>query len=776
MKFCVDTDKKNSWYIGTDNYDQFLLNKVESLMAQGNGYLGIRAVSEERQLDERRNMFVAGTFDEYPGEVTELPNLPDLINMEIVIDNQVLSLRDGRIEKYHKYLNLKNGELVRIFTWIINGKKVFFKFSRFVSMKDKHLIVSKVEISSDQDNLNIQIRSGIDGQQTNSATQHLMEGDKRLYEDRFIQLVEETQQSHIKFVFNVRHKVYVDNVLLNIRPYIKMGRRQIFGNYDLNLNRDQTFTLVKYSNVYTSLDQDIKTKELATQSIIKLKDNCKKSYRELLQTSTKVWNKEVWQKSFVEIDSEDIRPQTAINFARYQLAVNTPRDPRMNIGAKGITGEGYKGHTFWDTEIFMLPYYIFTMPNIARDLLTYRYLGLAGAHKKAQANNYRGAQFPWEAAIVEEGEAAPLWGSADIVTGESMKIWSGFIEQHVTSDVVIAVMEYLNATGDQEFAEKMGYEMILDVAKFWSSRLEYDQDHDRYEITDVIGPDEYKEHADNNAFTNYTAQWCLQSGIKVYEFLLKEYPDIYEKLNTKMNLENEYPDWLERVNKIYLPRPNQDGIIPEDDKYLQREEIDVTRYQANNQVSDIFKDYNLAQINKMQVTKQADVLLLIYLFEDMFSDEIKADNWNYYEPRTTHDSSLSLSTHAILSNDLGLSSAAYRFYEKACEIDLGVHIGKAAQGIHMAACGGIWNMTVEGFGGLRIENGQLRIEPALPKDWHGMEYQINWQESLVHVKVIPGQMIVAVSGPEIEFVSHKQIYRVPADSEITVEVSVKTEI
>lgn len=776
MKFCVDTDKKNSWYIGTDNYDQFLLNKVESLMAQGNGYLGVRAVSEERQLNERRDMFIAGTFDKYPGEVTELPNLPDLINMEIVIDDQTLSLKDGRIEKYHKYLNLKNGELIRIFTWVINGKKVFFKFSRFVSMKDKHLLVSKVEISSDQDNLNIQIRSGIDGQQTNSATQHLMEGDKRLYEDKFIQLMEETQQSHIKLAFNVRHKVYVDDILLNIRPYIKMGRRQIFGNYDLNLNRDQTFTLVKYSNVYTSLDQDIRADELAKKSIIKLKDNSKQSYRELLQSSTKTWNKEVWQKSFVEIDSEDIRPQTAVNFARYQLAINTPRDSRMNIGAKGITGEGYKGHTFWDTEIFMLPYYIFTMPNIARDLLTYRYLGLAGAHKKAQANNYRGAQFPWEAANVEEGETAPLWGSADIVTGKSMKIWSGFIEQHVTSDVVIALMEYLNATGDQEFAEKMGYEMILDVAKFWSSRLEYDQDHDRYEITDVIGPDEYKEHADNNAFTNYTAHWCLQSGIKVYEFLLREHRDIYEKLNKKMDLENEYPDWLERVNKIYLPRPNQDGIIPENDKYLQREEIDVTRYQVNNQVSDIFKDYNLSQINKMQVTKQADVLLLIYLFEDLFNDEIKADNWNYYEPRTTHDSSLSLSTHAILANDLGLSSAAYRFYEKACEIDLGVHIGKAAQGIHMAACGGIWNMTVEGFGGLRIENGQLRIEPVLPKDWHGMEYQINWQESLVRVKVISGQMVVAVSGPEIEFVSHKQIYRVPADSEITVEVSVKAGI
>ncbi|WP_133120395.1 glycoside hydrolase family 65 protein [Companilactobacillus nuruki] len=760
MKFCVDTDKRNSWYIGTDNFDTMMINKIESVMFQGNGYLGIRGVSEERQLGERRDMFVAGTFDAFPGEVTELPNLPDLVNMEIKIDKESLSLNDGSIEDYHKYLNLKNGELTRTFDWIINDKRINFRFSRFVSMRDKHLFVSKVEISSDQNNLNIQIRSGIDGQQSNSETQHMIEGNKRLYDGQYIQLMSETQQSHIKFAFNVKNDAYIDGILLNMKPYINMGRRQIFCNYDLNLNTDQKFTLIKYANVYTSIDRNNANSDLSTLSLERLKYNSLSNYDELLQKSTKSWLKNVWQKDYVKIDSDDIKPQVAINFARYQLVASTPDDNRMNIGAKGLTGEGYKGHTFWDTEIFMLPYYIYANPAVAQKLLAYRYLGLTGAHKKAQKNNYQGAQFPWEAAWPEDGETAPLYGSADIITGEAMKIWSGFIEQHITSDIVISVMEYLNATNDQEFAKNMGYEIILDAAKFWVSRLEYDEDRDRYEITNVIGPDEYKEHVNNNAFTNYTAKWCIQKAIKIFNTLKENYPDIYVHLNEKMNLKETYNEWIDKVNKIYLPRPNVDGVIPQDDQYLSKRIIDLSRYQTNNQVSDIFKSYNLTQIDGMQITKQADVLLLLNLFGDRFDEKIKRINWNYYEPKTTHDSSLSLSTHAMMASDLRLNKEAYEFYEKACEIDLGTHIGKASQGLHLAACGGIWNATVKGFGGLKVVNNKLSLDPNLPANWQQLQYQIHWHNSLVKVSIDHSKMIVGVTDGDLEFISHGQTYRV----------------
>ncbi|GEO79818.1 hypothetical protein LMI01_21490 [Companilactobacillus mindensis] len=184
MKFCVDTNKNNSWYIGTRDYSQANINKFETLMFQGNGYFGIRAAAEEHQLNEKRDMFVSGTFDAFPNEVTELPNLPDLLNMEIKVDGQEFCLKDGKVRNYHKALNMRNGELIRKFDWIIDGKCINFKFARFISMRDKHLLVSKVEITSDNNNINIQILSGIDGQQSNSSTQHMIEGEKRLYEYR----------------------------------------------------------------------------------------------------------------------------------------------------------------------------------------------------------------------------------------------------------------------------------------------------------------------------------------------------------------------------------------------------------------------------------------------------------------------------------------------------------------------------------------------------------------------------------------------------------------
>lgn len=776
MKFCVDTNKNNSWYIGTRDHGQSNINKYETLMFQGNGYFGIRAATEEHQLNEKRDMFVSGTFDAFPNEVTELPNLPDLLNMEIKIDGHRFCLKDGKVRNYHKALNMRNGELIRKFDWIIGGKCISFKFSRFVSMRDKHLFVSKVEIVSESNDINVQLQSGIDGQQANSATQHMVEGEKRLYEGRFIQMAEETQQSHIKFVFNVRHKAYMDDVLLNKKMFIKMGRRQIFGNYDINLRSGQKFTLVKYANVYTSIDQDLEEGDLTETSISALRRDCLFNYDELLQKSIRTWNQDIWSKNLVEISADDVKPQVAINFARYQLASNTPRDSRMNIGAKGLTGEGYKGHTFWDTEIFILPYYIFNMPNVARDLLKYRYLGLEGAHKKAQLSNYQGAQFPWEAAWPSDGETTPLWGSADIVTGEPMKILSGFIEQHITSDVVFAIMEYLSATGDQRFALEMGYEIILDAGKFWASRLEYNEDYDRYEITDVIGPDEYKEHADNNAFTNYMAQWCIQKAIQVVNILKEDNPDIYEALNEKLDLTDIYDEWVEKGTKIYLPQPNEMGIIPQDDKYLDKPIIDLAPYKLNNQLSNIFKDYNLDQINEMQITKQADVLLLLYLFEGRFAEDVRRNSWDYYEPKTTHDSSLSLSTHAILASDLQLADDAYDFYEKACETDLGEHLGKSAQGIHMASCGGIWNMTVEGFGGVRIINGKLRIEPNLPAVWDSLKYQINWQSSLLQVVVTHEKMTVSVVGEGVEFINHGQEYQVPTDSSIEIDISVEEKV
>lgn len=770
MLFGVTTKPNDDWWIGRKEPDIHNLNKLETLMFQGNGYFGIRSTLEEHYMEEKRDMFVLGTFDKYEDEATELPNLPDIVNLEIIVNGKVMKLNHGSVTQYQRGFNIKNGEMTRSFIWKYADKAYKFEFRRFVSMKRLHLFMSKIEITPLDDNARIQIKSGIDGQQTNSGTQHLVDGTKRLFKARFIQMQTRTQQTKVKFALTEFHRLFLDKMDLNLNPRLKLNRRQIYANYSIDVNKGQTLTIVKYSNVFSSIDQDLKD-NVSKDSLGELEQVSQVSYDNLLDETSKAWDEKVWQNSFVKISSHNNKPQIAINFARYQLLANTPQDCRMNIGAKGMTGEGYKGHTFWDTEMFMLPYYILTLPQYAHDLLEYRYLGLVGAKKKAHENGYHGAQYPWEAALPEDAESAPIWGNADIVTGKPMKILSGFIEQHVTSDVAYGVMQYLQATGDKTFAHKMGYEIILQCAKFWASRLEWNNAKNCYEITDVIGPDEYKEHVSNDAYTNYMAHWTMKCGADIIADLRQNNREVYKHLNDKIDLEELFRALIQRASMLYVPKPNEQSVIPQDDNYLSYKKIDVTKYKNSEKdkddISEIFKDFDLKQLDRIQVTKQPDVLLLLLLFENDFSKQIIKDNWDYYEPKTTHDSSLSYSPHAILANDLGLYSKAFEYYEKACQVDLGTNQESSVKGAHLGSLGGIWNAVIEGFGGIRITDNGLRIEPHIPKSWQSLEFSIVWKNAKVRLAISHRDFSV-ISDKKIKFIYHDNFYQVEPTEKLVI--------
>ncbi|WP_318764760.1 glycoside hydrolase family 65 protein [Lactiplantibacillus carotarum] len=775
MQLGVKTDSQDPWVLKEREFNSQYLGKVEANMALGNGYMGVRSATEETYVGEQRDTFIAGTFDEFTGEVTELPNLPDVTGMQIELDGHLLDLNQGQVTQYERQLNLKNGLLTRTFIWKVAERAYQFKFERFVSMANRHLIATRVAITPLDNDAEINIKSGINGQLTNSGSQHLVEGDKRLFDGHYMQLLTKTNESAINFAFSTCHE-FVTNPKQTVKQMMELGRRQIFCKYATQVAQKTTLEFVKYNTMVSDRDIDFTGDDVAALQefgLNFLKDSAKKSFNTLLAESAAAWQSRVWDFGKVKVKSDDPDDQVAINFARYQLAVSTPEhDSRMNIAAKGLTGEGYKGHAFWDTEVFMLPYYIFTKPEVAKKLIEYRYRGLAGAHDKAKFNHYEGAQFPWEAAWPSDGESTPVWGAADIVTGTAMKIWSGFIEQHITSDVAYGALEYVHATGDQQFALDQVDELILDAAKFWSSRLEYNADADRYEIKDVIGPDEYKEHANNNAFTNYTAQWTIQTAITIADDLKKQHPAKYAELDEKLDLKRIYPDWKDRVNKIYLLEPNEDGIIPENDTYLSLKTVDLGKYRNAEHVGGIFDDYNLDQVNQLQVTKQSDVLLLLYLFEQKFAAKEKRLNWDYYEPKTTHDSSLSLSTHAILAADLDMEDTAYEFFQRACQIDIGPDMRSSNDGIHAASLGGIWNATVFGFGGVRLLGQELRIEPHLPKAWHELSFEIFSQGQRLHVHVTHNQMTVAVIGAKVP-VSFKhvgQVYQLKENENVVIDL------
>ena len=447
----------------------------------------------------------------------------------------------------------------------------------------------------------------------------------------------------------------------------------------------------------------------------------------------------------------------------------TPKhDSRMGIGAKGLTGEGYKGHSFWDTEVFILPFYIYSNPKVARSLLKYRYLGLEGARLKAKENGYMGAMYPWEAAWPSDGEVTPVWGAVDIVTGKQTKIWSGFIEQHITSDIANAVWQYYIITDDQEFMNKYGYEIIFETANFWSSRLEYNEEFDYYEINEVIGPDEYKEHVNNNAFTNYMAMHNFKLAIKYANELIDRNDEVFESLENKYRISNLKNDWKEKIEKIYLPIPNKDLVIPQDDSYLSKEVIDLTKYKNHANVATLFKDYSLDQVNEMQISKQADIVILFYLLEDLFSNEVKIANFNYYEPKTMHDSSLSLSTHSIIANDLGNKEIAYDLFKRATRIDMGQNLDSSNHGIHSASLGGIWQCIVMGFGGVRMLGEKLRINPNLPDKWSNLEFPMYWKGELLHVSLTKERLKISTnSTSEIELSIYSKSYKFVGELSVT---------
>jgi len=765
MKYDSGKDLNKNWIITETKFNSDLLGKCEAIFCLGNGYMGQRAATEESYSNEIRNVFVSGTFNKFAdNEVTELPNGADVLWLDVKLNGERFNLERGKIHNYERTLNIKTAELTRNITWESpDGNMYKLIFRRFISLENKHLISQRVEVTPLSGDASLAITSGINGQMSNSGVQHFKEGDKSFYENKYVQMIQTTTESGIDFIFSTTHLFENAGQSADIKGLIGIDRRKVYINYDATkVEKDKTFVVEKLSSIFTSRDQENEnkdSKEIAKLALEHIKEASKQGYETSFKLHAKAWENIIWNATKISVESENEADQLAIRFAQYHITVMSPiHDNRMNIGAKGLSGEGYKGHTFWDTEIFLLPYFTYTNPKGARSLLEYRYNTLAGAHKKSKENNYEGAMFPWESAWLEDGEVTPVWGAADIITGKATKIWSGFIEQHITSDVAFATWQYYQVTNDEDFMEKYGYELLMDTAKFWASRLEWNEEKSEYHINNVIGPDEYKEHINNNAFTNYTAYWNIKKAIEYYHLLKDNKKELFAKLDSKLDLEGTYKKWTEKVDKIYLPQPRkEDNVIPQDDTYLSKEIIDLTKYKNQTNVGSMFKDYNLTQVNEIQVSKQADIMVLFYLLEDMFDKEVKKANWEYYEPKTLHDSSLSLSTHSVLACDMGDYEMGYSLFRRATEIDMGPNMKTSDHGIHAASLGGIWQCIVNGFGGVRMLNGELRISPHLPKEWMKLDFSINWHGDLLGVSVTKDTLTIentTMKNKEIEILVH----------------------
>jgi hypothetical glycosyl hydrolase len=744
MKYDAGTGEFKNWIVRESRFYPEAPGKCETIFCQGNGYMGIRAATEESYLNTTRGAFIAGSFNRFGDEVSEIPNANDVIGMDININGCDLLLNEDNHSGYSRSLNLKNGLLTRTFTYNSGHGGVAFEFNRLVSLDDKHLIAQDISITPIDTDIQLKIISGINGRITNRGTQHFLEGDKRCFDNQFLQYESKTIRSDIDFVTNTAH-----SFLLNGKEYqpvcnAGMDRRRVFADYTIDLKKGDRLIITKISNIYTTRDKDFENKGLSALkdfSLLSLRRAVGLGFNELHSNSAAVWER-IWEAKDIDIRSVNDFDQLSLRYALYHLTVMTPvHDERMNVGAKGLSGEGYQGHTYWDTEIFIMPPFVHTDPEAAKTLMKQRYLMLHSARRKAEGIGYKGAMFPWATAWLDDGESFPLYSGIDIMTHQRRKMWVGIIELHVVADIAFGAYYYYMCTRDQEFMDAYGYELIFDTAIFWNSRFEYNQKLDRYEINDVIGPDEYKIHVNNNAFTNYMAHWNVKKAIEYYEEI-KSNKELHDRLNENLNLDNYICEMRDKLDKIYLPRPNKDHLLPQDDTFLDLDKIDLSEYKGSMINRLIYRHYNFEALRKIQVSKQADVALLLFLMGNLCDEKTKRASFFYYEDKCLHDSSLSVSTYSIMAADLTEKRTAYELYQRACEIDLGPQMDSCNAGVHAASYGGIWQCVVNGFCGIRMVDGELWINPNLPDEWERVSLPFIWQGETLRIDIGDGKLIV----------------------------------
>ena len=438
-------------------------------------------------------------------------------------------------------------------------------------------------------------------------------------------------------------------------------------------------------------------------------------FETLLAAHKQAWQ-DYWQVSDVIIEGDDIAQQ-AVRYNIYQLRISvSSHDSRYSIAAKGLTGFGYRGHVFHDTEIFMLPYFTYVHPDIARNLLMYRYRLLPAARAKAKSNGYKGAQYPWESTLSGEETTPPALLHPE--TGELIPVLNGPLELHITASISHGVWQYWHITGDDEFMRDFGAEMLLDAAAFWVSRTVWNTEHNAYEIDNVIGPDEWHEHVNNNVFTNYMARHNIQIAIDTLHWLQSIAPDKAKELVQQLDLnEQSLVHWHDVIDRIRISQDKQTGLFEQFDGFFQLEPLDQEKYKGRN--TSYQGILGIEEVQRYRIVKQADVLMLLTVLNQQFDLKTKKVNWDYYYPITDHDygSSLTPAFHVILACELDLVETAYHMFMKGAVVDLEDPRGNSNEGIHCACAGAVWQAAILGFAGLRFTGDGYTTTPCWPEGW-----------------------------------------------------------
>jgi trehalose/maltose hydrolase-like predicted phosphorylase len=711
------------WTIFQDKFEPETLRHKDTIFTIGNGYLSTRGAFEEGYPEDSRATFIHGVFDAAPIVFTELANAPDWLPLNIYLNGERFSVDRGIIHEFRQELDLQNGVLSRKIYWESpSGLKASIEFERFASIAEEHQLFIRCMVTPEFDGL-VELTSSIRGETDNQGLAHWYWIDQGVRSDAVF-LHNRTRQSRIDVSTSMR--VILEKGALIQREYWDVQNTPtVFVR--LAARKGEEIILDKFVSIFTTRDT-VEPIQASLECVQKI-SNWQTAY----SSNNDAWSK-IWQFSDVIIEGDD-EAQISLRFNLFQLLIAAPRhDDRVNIGAKTLSGFGYRGHSFWDTEIFMLPFFIYTAPDIARNLLNYRYRNLPGARQKAKENGFDGAQFPWESAD-GGNEVTPSWVPDFYDRNKMVRIWTGDIEIHITADIAYASYQYWKITGDDQWLVDTGCELILDTAKFWASRAEWNSLKRCYEYKDVIGPDEYHEHVDNNSMTNRMAQWNLETAIELLDWLKLKSPEKLETLKVRLDLSaNRLAHWKDVIEKIWL-NIDSNGLFEQFDGFYQRKYIDLTAMEPRGESVQVI--FGIEGANATQVLKQPDVVIMLYLLRPYYSDDVIKVNYDFYTSRTDHSygSSLGPSIQAIMACEVGKQDEAYEHFIRAVRADLRDVRGNASDGIHGASAAGTWQAVVFGFSGLHVLKDKWEIAPRLPKHWRRLAFKFFYKGKLQEVDI-----------------------------------------
>ncbi|MEC3906766.1 glycoside hydrolase family 65 protein [Tamlana sp. 2201CG12-4] len=747
-----DYIKPNNWSIIEEGFDTSRVKASESLFSIGNGAMGQRANFEEQYTGQTfQGNYIAGVYypdktrvgwwkNGYPEYFAKVLNAPNWIGINVLINGEHLDLNTcTSVDDFRRELNMKAGWLSRSFkATLASGIQVEVKIVRFLSLDLDEVGAINYEITPLNQDAEITFEPYLDAAITNEDSN---------WDDKFWNTTGVSYEGHQAFIeahtmkteFHtcsfMESKVFIEGNSVLIKPNVKKEDLYIGLSYSYNVKQNQTYAIHKYGG-YTVDRYHDKTKLIeAAKGVLKIATQ--KGFNTLLKGQAKAWGK-IWKMADITIDG-DVKAQQGIRFNIFQLnQTYLGRDSRLNIGPKGFTGEKYGGSTYWDTEAYCIPFYMATKDQkVARTLLEYRYNHLGKAIENAEKLGFN--------------NGAALYPMVTMNGEECHNEWEiTFEEIHRNGAIAFAIYNYCRYTGDYSYIPEKGLEVLIGIARFWQQRATFSKDKSKYVILGVTGPNEYENNVNNNWYTNYLAQWCIDYTLELIEKIESEFPEDFSRIVKKVKLSKaELALWKAVADNMYFPYSQKHHVFLQQDGFLDKELITVKDLPKS--ARPINQKWSWDRILRSPYIKQADILQGFYFFEDDFTDDELKRHFDFYEPFTVHESSLSPCVHSIQAAKLDRMEQAYTFYLRTSRLDLDDYNHEVHEGLHITSMAGTWMSIVEGFGGMRIKKGKLSFTPKIPKQWQAYSFKINFRDHIIKVNVAQNQTnFELVKGDDLE--------------------------